>query len=65
VLVRAVEVHELDAGDREAGSFDDVGLHGGVGDVLRLDLGGGLDLGEHPAVAFFREGVYPDEDPVF
>jgi hypothetical protein len=55
--MRAVEVHELDAVDPEAGSFDDVGLHGGVGDVLWLELGGGLDLGDHPGVAFFGESV--------
>jgi len=58
-------VHELDAGDSEACSFDDVGLHGGVGDVLRLDLGGGLDLGDDPGVTFFGEGVDGDEDAVF
>jgi hypothetical protein len=58
-------VHELDASDPEASSFDDVSLDGGVGDVLRLDLGGGLDLGDHPTVAFFGERVDRDEDVVF
>jgi hypothetical protein len=60
-----VEVHQLDVGDREACSFDDVRLDGGVGDVLGLDPGGGLDLGDDPGVAFFRESVYRDEDVVF
>jgi hypothetical protein len=60
-----VEVHELDAGDREAGLFDDVRLDGGVGDVLGLELAGGFDLGDDPAFGLFGEGVYRDEDVVF
>jgi len=61
----AVEVHELDARNLEAGSFDDVSLHGGIGDVLGLDLAGGFDLGDDPGVAFFGERVDGDEDLVF
>ncbi|MBW2212734.1 MAG: hypothetical protein JRG67_17165 [Deltaproteobacteria bacterium] len=65
VPMLCVEVHELDAGDREASSFDDVGLHGGVGDVLWFDSGGGFDFGDYPTVVFLREHIYRDEDVVF
>ncbi len=64
VAVFVVEVHELDANDREPGTFNNVSLHGSVGDVLRLDLGGGVNLGEHPADAFCRQRVDRDENVV-
>ena len=63
--VFAVEVHELHANDGEAGLLDDVGLNGRIGNVLRLDPRGGFDLGDHPAIAFFRERVDGDENVVF
>ena len=48
VDVFLVEMQEIGAADRQAGTAHHVGLDGRVGDVLRLHLGAGLHLDELP-----------------
>ena len=60
-----VEVHQLDPIDGEPRAAQDVGLHGGVGQVLLLDAHGRLHLGQRGAAAAAqREDVDGDEDVV-
>jgi hypothetical protein len=65
VAVLVVEMHELDAPYPEACLFNDVGLDGGVGEVLGFYSGGGFDFGEDPGVALLGERVDCYEDAVF
>ena len=57
-----VQVHDLDPDRVETRPSNNVGLDGGVGDVLILHGGGGLDLGDHPSVRLTRQDVHGNED---
>ncbi len=56
-------MHQVGVADAEPRTLEHPGLHGNVGDVLRLDLGARLDLVEVPqALAHAHEHVGTHED---
>ena len=59
-----VQVHEVGSLHVQAGGAEDVELHGHVGVVRVLHLGGGLHLDEVPPAAPALEHVHGDEDAV-
>ena len=65
IHIVAVEMQKAHAADRQTGPAKDVCLDAKVGDVLRLDLSGRLDLDERPVAAvLFEERIGADEHPV-